>query len=105
MTAGKKKSVTPEYFNRRKKQATLLINKWTADGVPINVYQRMEYIGSPLISQYKLKQIILNEATTRPATPEPTIKKYDALFIYILLFIYKLIMITERVWGRQPRRL
>jgi hypothetical protein len=69
----RKDSVTPEYFNKRKKQANLLINKWITDDVPTNVYQWMEYVKSPLIRKYALTQIRLNEVTSLPATFEPTV--------------------------------
>lgn len=69
----RKESVTPEYFNRRKKQANLLINKWITDGVPTDVYQRMEYVKSPLITKFNLKQIGLNEPVWSQTTPEPAV--------------------------------
>lgn len=80
----RKDFVTPEYFNKRKKQANLLINKWITDDVPTNVYQWMEYVKSPLIRKYALTQIRLNEVTSLPATFEPTVWLHARIFYKIL---------------------
>jgi hypothetical protein len=59
----RKSSVTREYVSKKKKHATEILNKWLSTGVPLPIYQRMEYLHSPLIIKYRLRPNT-NDATT-----------------------------------------
>ena len=62
----RKSSVTREYVSKKKKHATEILNKWLSTGVPLPIYQRMEYLHSPLIIKYRLRPNTISVAFNTP---------------------------------------
>ena len=67
-TAGneKEKAQLQESMLVKKKHATEILNKWLSTGVPLPIYQRMEYLHSPLIIKYRLRPNTISVAFNTP---------------------------------------